>query len=337
MSAMTPPFYISALWMFAVLSFAGVSAAGSSAFTARDCQTERILSVSEREVLFGQHLPSGAPSDGMIKVRQAYVTEYDAARRLPRWTAWYATQAFRDPPKREGRWKSFHPDPDVPDPVRHEEYRDRVHQPHGFVRGHLVPYYISGGDRNGDGKDAECSKEDQEEGNDKDCKEIEGRPVQDRYDACTVFEINYMSNVAPQYHVGFNGSGGLWYKLETVVRDSIDNSGTEFHLIAGPVFSGDPVRKIGPHSDIHVPHSFFKIVIHDGQPLAFLFTHDEEAHGPGCPLHSMLEHCIVSVDKIETATSLDFFNQMPEQDQHRIEARRNLELWKKINRWARNQ
>lgn len=301
-------------------------------FSAHDCATEWKLSASDRMVLLGRHLVSGKPSKGSILVRRAYVAEYDAARRVPRWAAWHATGEFRSHPKRTNAWKDFHPDPQVPDPV---VYGDYTHS--GFARGHIVPYYISGGDRNGNGKDAECSEEDQKAGSDKDCKTVEKRPVQDPYDACTVFEVNYMSNVAPQYQIGFNGGGGLWYELETIIRDAVDNGGEDFNLVAGPVFSSDIVRKIGPHSDIHVPHSFFKVIIHDGKPLAFLFAHDKEANGPGCPLHAELKDCVVSVDKIEMATGLDFFNELSETVQHSIEARPDHDLWNKLIKWAKRR
>ena len=313
-----------------------VSTAESSESEAEIC-ADKQSAYNDKELL-EEHLPSGVPSDSSIAFRRAYVTEYDAARRLPRWVAWRATKAFRDTPERKGIWKEFHIDPDVPDPVGRDEYKKRIYNPYGLVRGHLVPYSISGGDRDGDNKYAECSSEDKKNGK---CRGVNGKSVFDEDDACTVFEVNYMSNVAPQYHTGFNGSGGLWYELESHVRDSIDKENSidkgnkGFHLIAGPVFSEGPVRKIGPHSDIHIPHSFFKIVIYDGVPLAFLFAHDEEANGPGCPLYSELEECIVSVDKIEKATGLDFFKALRKSKQHDLEAKPNNDLWRKLVKWSK--
>ena len=308
---------------------ASVSASEQPEFRAHHCATELALSEAEQNTLLEQHLVLGVPSKGSILVRRAYVTEYDADRRIPRWAAWYANKAFLDPPERDGRWEDFHPDPHVPNPVVYEDY---THS--GFARGHIVPHYISGGDRNGDGNDAECSVEDQGAGKDKDCNTVEKRPVQDPYDACTVFEVNYMSNVAPQYQVGFNGSGGLWYKLETIIRYAIKKGGKEFNLVAGPVFVNDENRKIGPHSDIHVPNSYFKIIIHDGVPLAFLFAHDGEVSGPGCPSDEVLKNCVMSVDKVEKETGLNFFSELSEADQHTIEARRNLALWNKLIKWS---
>lgn len=42
--------------------------------------------------------------------------------------------------------------------------------------------------------------------------------VEDIDDASTVFEINAMSNVAPQFYDKFNFSSGVWWNLEYDVR-----------------------------------------------------------------------------------------------------------------------
>ncbi len=316
--------------VIAMIASFGASTMAADGFKAKDCSVgEQKLSDMKKAELLKEHLAHDLSSGGSALVRRAYVMEYDASRRLPRWAAWRAKKSFLDPPDRNThRWDVFHLDPDVPDPVGKDEYENS-----GFDRGHIVPHYISGGDRDGDGIDAECSKEDRALGRDQECETVENRPVQDPYDACTVFEVNYMSNVVPQLST-FNRSG-LWYKLETIIRDAIDRQGKEFNVIAGPVFSvGDAIRKIGPHSDIHVPHSFFKIVIHQGKPLAFLFSHDKQADGPGCSLESALRNCVVSVDKIESATGLGFFNELRNEKQHDIEAVANVDLWRKLQKWA---
>src|SRR3546814_1893293 len=80
-------------------------------------------------------------------------------------------------------------------------------------------------------------------------------------DACTVFEFNYMSNIAPQLHSRFNGSGGLWYKLETRIRERVAGKGKSVHIIAGTVFGDGDAHVVGPDEDIFVPHMFYQIII----------------------------------------------------------------------------
>ena len=115
--------------------------------------------------------------------------------------------------------------------------------------GHIVPYAISGGDRDNDGEDAEIEN---------------NLHVEDEYDACTVYEINALSNIAPQFHVRFNGPPGVWWQLETDVRNLVDD-GNEYQLFAGTVFiEGEDVRKIGNRKNddstwkIGVPHGFLQ-------------------------------------------------------------------------------
>ena len=308
--------------MLVVSWFIGPVPYTKAEFRAADCATHRVLTDEARTVLTRLHLPTAPPSQGIIAVRRAYVTEYDEDRRIPLWAAWFATKAFLDPPKRQEtiagkkrntRWNTFHQDPGIVNPVDAADYTNT-----GFARGHIVPHYISGGDRDRDGKDAEVEI-------------APGLPVEDPDDACTVFEVNYMSNVTPQYQTGFNGSGGSWYKLETAIRLLIKR-GFDFHIIAGPVFSAGPVTRIGPNSDITVPHSFFKIVVYKDVPIAFLFAHhptDETAHC-GCPHKSDPANCIVSVDQIEDATGLDFFGQLSIEEQVGLESRPNQSLWTKL-------
>jgi endonuclease G, mitochondrial len=158
------------------------------------------------------------------------VTEYDAAHRVPRWSAWRVLPEYLDPPTRRGRWSTFRADPSIPNPVRDADYNGVGSI--DMARGHIVPYFVSGGDRDGDGLTA---------AND------QGALV-DPDDACTIYEINYLSNVAPQHQSGFNGSAGLWNRLETGIRQDIVGPGTPIHIIAGTVFGNAPVNTVGPRA-----------------------------------------------------------------------------------------
>ncbi len=121
-----------------------------------------------------------------------------------------------------------------------------------------------------------------------------------------------MSNIAPQYHYRFNGSGGLWYELETALRDLIDSQDAEFHVIAGTVFGAQDVQFVGPANDqtIGVPDMFFKIVVTDAGPIGFLFTHRRQLIPEACPLEAELVDCIVPISVIENVSGLDFFSSL---------------------------
>ncbi len=105
------------------------------------------------------HAYGGIPSDESFKDRNAYIMQFDSAHKTPRWVAYHVKPSYLDTPPRKG---------------------------------HIAPYFISGGDRDHDGTDAEDGDID---------------------DAKTVHEIMYMSNMAPQHHNNFNGSGGFGTSL----------------------------------------------------------------------------------------------------------------------------
>ncbi len=265
------------------------------------------------------HTYGGLPSDNDVYVRRAYVTEYDEEHRVPRWAAWFAEPDYRWTPTRKFEWKSFRRDPDVPNPVVTTDYNGLFASTDNFARGHIVPYFIAGGDRDGDGQYAVGD---------------DGLTLDDIYDACTVYEVNYMSNIAPQYHEAFNGFGGqgesdgLWYQLETRIRHLVDD-GYIFHIFAGTVF-GDDVQFVGPDGDIGVPDMYYKIVItHDGA-VPFLFQHRTSINGHGCALDSYLSECITTVKVIEELTGLDFFSGFVRADERLFENSDGRQIWKKL-------
>lgn len=285
-------------------------------FGLADCQLDNAL----RYQKLAEHLYGGALSPAPVNIRHGYVMSYDTAHNLPHWVAWHALKAYRDTPKRSSRWSTFRRDPEFP-AVSDADYRGWYGSDDNFARGHLVPYYISGGDRDGDGIDAE----------------YEGSlAVEDPDDACTVYEINAFSNITPQYHRRFNGESGLWYQLESALRELIDQ-GHEFHLFAGTVFMADkPLQTIGNRKSsstewhIGVPHGFFKVVVdaERQQALAFLFDHQQDVPY-GCSLDAALEQCIVSFRELEQVTGLNFFPDLSEEQKQRLIRASSPVSWKR--------
>jgi endonuclease G len=247
------------------------------------------ISQSQRAALRRVHLFGGQPSPGPVLVRRGYVTQYDAAHRVPRWSAWRAAPAYLDTPDRDGQWAQFRTDPNVANPVSTNDYSGVGDI--DMARGHIVPYFIAGGDRDNDGLKAA-----DEQGE-----------LLDLYDACTIFEVNYMSNIAPQFQSAFNGSGGLWFELETRIRqDIVGDAGMTIQIIAGTVFGDAPIETVGA-GDIPVPHMFFQILITPVGVVPFLFAHTEQIGSHGCALDELLSACIVAIADIEAVTGLDFF------------------------------
>jgi len=249
-------------------------------------------SYANSSTLTEEHILGGLPSEGVVLERNAYVMEYDFAHKAPRWVAYHLVPAYREIPTRKGKWSTYRDDPDLNNEPSDDDYsgtfQDEIRN---YAHGHLAPYFIAGGDRDGDDKFAE---------NDDD-------------DKMTVYQINYQSNLTPQHHESFNGSGGIWYALETRIRDNLLATHGEIWVFAGPIFGPGIYDIIG--NNVHVAPLFFQIVawtneVGDPQWEAYLLPHQQKKHGN-------LEDYLVSVRHIEALTGLDFFSEFDLDDQER--------------------
>ncbi len=206
-------------------ALAATSWAGAAWAQVAECDP---IAPDRQEQLISSHIFGGLLDADAPHIRRAFIFAFDSDNLVPRWAAWHLAPHYRQLPRREGRWGRFHPDPDVT-PVHTEDYLGWHASAHNFARGHIVPFFVAGGDRNEDGRFASHPG---------------SLDIDDPDDACAVFEINAMSNIAPQYHSRFNGGSGLWYQLETKLRQLADR-GRQFHIIAGTVFTDDEIMRIG--------------------------------------------------------------------------------------------
>ena len=291
---------------------AGPPGAGVEPIERRDAQTVLATDfTAAQRTLIEEHVHLGLPSLDHLHVRQGYVMSYLEGARVPRWVAYHVVPSYRDTPPREGRFSSFRADPELDDPVVDGDYTG-LFATRGFARGHLAPYGVMGGDRNQNGKTAE----------------------DDDVDAETVFQANYMSNIAPQHHSAFNGSGGLWFELERRIQDVwVEQQGNQVWVFAGCIIGPGEHEAVGPDNDILVPPMFFKIVVREPDRqddpdelhdlplvLAFLFPHQRQAHGE-------IEDYLVTVDVIEALTGLDFFNELSDPVEAELEDTDTVVNW----------
>jgi endonuclease G len=260
-----------------------------------------------QKALLNEHVFGGLPSQEDIYIRNGYVLCYNHLTKTPKWVAYHIKPEYRDTPSRKGKFASFRNDPDIEAEARDADYKG-LFTSRGYARGHLAPYAVMGGDRDGDGRLAE---------NDDD-------------DALTIFQSNYMSNIAPQHHHGFNGRPGLWWSLERWIQDDlVKDQGKEVWVFAGCIFGPGDHEKVGEGKDIWVPVMFYKIVVMEnndtGAPtvLAFLFPHQRSAHGS-------IEDFLTTIDVIEALAGLDFFSMLDDQTENWLEDQDTWEVWKRL-------
>jgi endonuclease G len=131
------------------------------------------------------------------------------------------------------------------------------------------------------------------------------------------YETFLTSNITPQRH-DFNE--GVWNRLEQKVRYWSTKYG-EVYVVTGGVLQ-DGLKTIGKEK-VAVPNYFYKIVATklEGKlkMIAFLIPHKESKQ----PLYTF----VVSIDKIEEMTKIDFFPQLEDQLENQLEKNKDYKDW----------
>ena len=124
-------------------------------------------------------------------------------------------------------------------------------------------------------------------------------------------ESFYMSNICPQNR---KLNRDDWGDLEESCRKWAEKYGT-VHIACGPIYDTKSPKRIGK-SRVAVPDRFFKVVLiyNRKNPMAMGFLFDNKAH------HQNLKNYMVTVDKVEEETGLDFFPKVPDNIEERIES-----------------
>lgn len=277
--------------------------------------------------LVDEHIYGGMPGYDNILIRQAYIISYNHQHRIPNWVAYHIVPDYLRTVPRYGIFSNYRVDKNIPNPVTDADYQDLYAGGEGYVRGHMAPFNISGGDRDGDGLLGVIDNN----GDGKiDRFDMQGMELweyaEDADELSRVYEINYLSNIVPQDADGFNGGSGIWRDLERYIqRKLVEEQEKEVWVFAGTVLGKGEMKKVGPNKDITVPPMFYKIVIQndtEGNPkvLAFLLPHHRVAHGD-------IQDFLVSVDIIEALTGLDFFRELEDDIETELEATDTWENW----------
>ena len=123
-------------------------------------------------------------------------------------------------------------------------------------------------------------------------------------------ESFYMSNICPQDH---NLNTEDWNDLENKSREWARRYG-KVYIVCGPIYNGTRNEYIGDHR-VKVPDAFFKVILinHDRKQAALGFYFENKAG------ERPLSEYLVSVDKLEDMTGLDFFSALPDEIENRLE------------------
>ena len=126
------------------------------------------------------------------------------------------------------------------------------------------------------------------------------------------------TNVCPQNH-GLNKYE--WNDLEMLCRDWAREYGA-IDVVCGPVYSSSDQQKTIGKNRVWVPDAFFKVVLcRQGKAKAIGFLYRNE--GKKQPM----AEAVCTVDDVERLTGLDFFPELDDATENRIEATATLSDW----------
>ncbi|QNM85639.1 DNA/RNA non-specific endonuclease [Polaribacter pectinis] len=125
------------------------------------------------------------------------------------------------------------------------------------------------------------------------------------------------SNISPQNHE-FNA--GIWNKLEQKTRYWAKKY-NHLYVVTGGILENN-LPTIGKDK-VSVPNQFYKILLDYTEPeikaIAFLLPHKES--------NKPLNNFVISIDELEEKTGIDFFPNLPDNIENKLEASSNYKNW----------
>jgi len=139
-----------------------------------------------------------------------------------------------------------------------------------------------------------------------------------KWDRTAMRETFLFTNICPQNH-GLNKYE--WNDLEIQCRDWAREYGA-IDIVCGPVYYGRGTQKTIGSNRVWVPDAFFKVVLcRLGTPKAIGFVYRNEGK------KQSREQAVYSVDEIERMTGIDFFPELDDRIELKVEAEARLADW----------
>jgi len=124
-----------------------------------------------------------------------------------------------------------------------------------------------------------------------------------------------LSNAVPQRQ---SVNAGRWRQVENAVR-RIARHADRVHVFTGVLFEGEP-RRIGA-GGVSVPSHTYKVILVEHGPArkmyAVIVPNQDQ-------VRETLDQFAVSVDEVEHRTGLDFFSELPDEQEQELESSREL-------------
>ena len=135
-----------------------------------------------------------------------------------------------------------------------------------------------------------------------------------KWSSKSMIETFYFTNCCPQ---DLSLNSGQWQTLEKKVRDWANRYGSVI-VYTGPIVLDNVYGTIG-YNKVVVPDAFFKAILAGEQSIAFvMYNHNNNEN---------MQKCSLSVDDLEALSGIDFFAELDDDFENRVEATYNLRNW----------
>ena len=141
-----------------------------------------------------------------------------------------------------------------------------------------------------------------------------------RYDRQAQSDCFYMTNICPQIK---ELNQTWWEHVESATRRWAQREGMVY-ICCGPVYHENlPPKTLGRNIKVRIPDAFFKVILslrkgHE-KAIGFYYTNNRD--------RQTMEYAKRTVDEIEDITGMDFFYNLPDELEERVESRCNLREW----------
>lgn len=131
-------------------------------------------------------------------------------------------------------------------------------------------------------------------------------------------ESFYMTNMCPQAKAL---NTGAWKKLEEKCRQWAERD-SAIVIVCGPVLT-DPIDNFIGENRVAVPKRFFKVILapYANPPRGIGFIM------PNSRVEGGMQRSAVSIDEVESITGHDFFSELPDSIENKVEAECRFNYW----------
>lgn len=127
-----------------------------------------------------------------------------------------------------------------------------------------------------------------------------------------------LSNICPQDRDLNNGD---WKALEEKCRTWAKMYG-ELQIVAGPIFYNGKVTRFMGVNRIAIPDGFFKVILcMNKYPKAIGFIYPNES------IQHDMNYYVKTVDEVEKISGMDFFSELPDNIEDKVESYANIDDW----------